>query len=357
MIIYYLFILVDAVMPPKKVKRDSNRTTATKAPLDTQEALAAARQLMQQELATLRQATPTTAATTVTASAAPASGAISAAHTAPSGVPQMAIPISGISLMQCIGMKLDSFDGSGSPVDAADWLTYVKDKMEVFEVVSGDRVRYGTQLLKGEAQIWWRGVQSSHVAPGSLSWQVFVTQFERRFYPTTFLEKMKIDLHNYKQEKMSVTEYDVGFNEIVHFVPHVACDEVEKAGRFRQGLKPSITHTMGAFPLIDFRTAVEQALGVEMQQQYTHEMQKSSGTDNSRSQDDKKEHSSGPVHKKDKSHRHQPYRGKSAQSSALGGATPQYRAIPKPGMGLVCFQCGDAHRRAECQWTRCSLCS
>jgi hypothetical protein len=27
-------------------------------------------------------------------------------------------------------------------------------------------------------------------------------------------------------------------------------------------------------------------------------------------------------------------------------------------MGLVCFRCDDAHRRAECQWTlRCSLCS
>jgi hypothetical protein len=98
-------------------------------------------------------------------------------------------------------------------------------------------------------------------------------------------------------------------------------------------------------------------LGVEMQQQYSHEMQKSSGTDNSRSQDDKKGHWGGPVHKKDKSHRHQPYRGKSAQSSA-SGTTPQYCAIPKPGMGLVCFCCGDAHRRAECQWTgKCSLCS
>jgi hypothetical protein len=86
-------------------------------------------------------------------------------------------------------------------------------------------------------------------------------------------------------------------------------------------------------------------------------MQKSSGTDNSRSQDDKKGHSGGPVHKKDKSHRHQPYHGKSTQSSA-SRTTPQYHAIPKAGMGLVCFHCGDAHRRAKCQWTgRCSLCS
>jgi hypothetical protein len=88
-----------------------------------------------------------------------------------------------------------------------------------------------------------------------LSWHVFVTQFERRFYPATFL-KMKIDLHNYKQEKMSVTEYEVGFNKIVRFVPHVACDEIEKEGRFHHGLKPSIGHTLGAFPLVDFHTTV-----------------------------------------------------------------------------------------------------
>jgi hypothetical protein len=54
MIIYYLFILVVAVMPPKKGKRGSNRTSTTEAPLDTQEALAATMWVMLQELATLR---------------------------------------------------------------------------------------------------------------------------------------------------------------------------------------------------------------------------------------------------------------------------------------------------------------
>jgi hypothetical protein len=183
---------------------------------------------MQHEFMTLRQASTTIATTTVATSAIPAT------HIVLSGVPQVAIPVSGISLMQWISMKLDSFDGSGSTVVAADWLTYVEDKMDFFEVVNGDCVRYRTQLLKGEAQIWWRGVQSSHSAPGSLSWHVFVTQFERRFYPATFLEKMKIDLHNYEQEKMSVTEYEVGSNKIACFVPHVACDEIEKVDQFHQ---------------------------------------------------------------------------------------------------------------------------
>src|SRR5579859_3898276 len=118
--------------------------------------------------------------------AAPAAGApiSGGAATAPVGAPELVVPVSGISLMRWIGMKLDTFDGSGTPVQAADWLTYVEDKMEVFEVVYHDRLRFGTQLLKGEAQIWWRGVQAAHAAsPGALTWHVFVRQFERRFYP------------------------------------------------------------------------------------------------------------------------------------------------------------------------------
>jgi hypothetical protein len=47
-------------------------------------------------------------------------------------------------------------------------------------------------------------------------------------------------------------------------------------------------------------------------------MQKSLDANNSHSEDDKKGHLGGPIHKKDKSHRHQPYHRKSAQSSASG---------------------------------------
>ena len=71
-------------------------------------------------------------------------------------------PVSGISLMQWIGLKIDNFDGSGTPIQAADWLPYVEDKMEAFAVLAQDRVRYGSQLLKAEAQIWWKGVQLAH---------------------------------------------------------------------------------------------------------------------------------------------------------------------------------------------------
>jgi hypothetical protein len=171
---------------------------------------------------------------------------------------------------------------------------------------------------------------------------------------------MKIDLQSYKKEKKSVTEYEVGFNKMVRFVPHVAYNEMEKASQFRQGLKPSIRHALGAFPLVDFCSTVEQALGVEMQHQYTMEKQKSLGVDQPRGQDARRGNTGGPAHKRGKSQhqRHHPYHGKSSELGTSGGSTQRYRVVPKPGLGLVCFRCGDAHHRAECQWSgRCSICS
>jgi hypothetical protein len=319
-------------------------------------AMLAAMQAMQQELAILRQAIPAApaGATQATGAQGASSGGVPggavSAGAAPGGGAEVPLPVSGLSLMQWMGMNLDTFDGSGTPVEAADLLTYVEDKMDAFEIVFGDRVHFGTQLLKG-AQIWWRGVQVAHSSSsGILTWDVFIRQFERRFYPVTFLEKMKINLQSYKQEKKSVIEYEVVFKKMVRFVPHVAYNELEKASQFRQGLKPSIRHALGAFPLVDFCTTVEQALGMEMQHQYTMESQKSSGVDRPHGQDARRGNTGGPAHKRGKSQhqRHHPYLGKSSESGTSGGSTHRYRAVPKPGLGLVCFRCGEAHHRAEC---------
>jgi hypothetical protein len=146
---------------------------------------------------------------------------------------------------------------------------------------------------------------------------------------------MKIDLQSFKQEKKSVTEYEVDFNNMVCFVPHVTYNEMEKASQFRQGLKPSIRHALGAFPLVDFRTTVEQALGVEMQHQYTMESQKSSGVDQPRGQDARRGNTGGPAHKRGKSQhqRRHPYRGKPSESGTSVGSTQRYRAIPSQGWG------------------------
>jgi hypothetical protein len=121
-------------------------------------------------LAILRQAIPVASADAAQgASGGGVPGGAVPEGATPGGGAEVPLPVSGLSLMQWMGMKLDSFDGSGTSVEAADWLTYTEDKMNVFEIVYGDRVRFGTQLLNGEAQIWWRGVQAAHSSPRVLS--------------------------------------------------------------------------------------------------------------------------------------------------------------------------------------------
>jgi hypothetical protein len=103
-------------------------------------------QALQNEIRNLRQGAPTVGVAPANV-ARTTNGPVAGVGAAP----EMSVPISAISLMQWMGMKLDTFDGSGTPVEAADWLTYVEDKMEVFDMVYHDCVHFGTQLLKGEA--------------------------------------------------------------------------------------------------------------------------------------------------------------------------------------------------------------
>jgi hypothetical protein len=138
-------------------------------------------------------------------------------------------------------MSLEQFAGTGAPIEAANWLSAATEKLDAFRIPQTEWVRYATQLLKGEALVWCRNVQSSRsVVHGPITWGEFVNQFERMFYPVAFTDKMKTQLERCHQGKKTVDEYEVEFNQIVRLVPHVAHNEYEKARIFCQGLKASI---------------------------------------------------------------------------------------------------------------------
>jgi hypothetical protein len=137
-------------------------------------------------------------------------------------------------------MSLEQFAGTGAPIEAADWLSAATEKLDAFRIPQIEWVHYATQLLKGEALVWWRNVQSSRsVVHGPITKGEFINQFQRRFYLVAFIDKMKTQLERCHQGKKTVAEYEVEFNQIVRFVPHVADNDYEKARIFRQGLKAS----------------------------------------------------------------------------------------------------------------------
>jgi hypothetical protein len=154
----------------------------------------------------------------------------------PRGAPQQYLDLRG-----WCDMSLEQFASTGAPIEATDWLSAATEKLDAFRIPQIEWARYATQLLKGEGLVWWRNVQSSRsIVHGPITWGEFVNHFERRFYPVAFTDKMKTQLERCHQGKKIVAEYEVEFNQIVRFVPHVAHNEYEKARIFRRGLKASI---------------------------------------------------------------------------------------------------------------------
>ena len=140
----------------------------------------------------------------------------------PANGPILVVPCGGepvvarqrpLELRDWCGMSLEKFAVTGTPIEAADWLSAVIDKLESFQVPTSDWVRYAHQLLKGEALVWWRNIQISCPADrGPITWTEFVSQFERRFYPIAFVDKMKTQLERCHQGKRTVAEYEMDFN-------------------------------------------------------------------------------------------------------------------------------------------------
>jgi hypothetical protein len=92
-------------------------------------------------------------------------------------------------------MSLEQVAGTGAPIEAADWFSAVTEKLDAFRIPQTEWVRYATQLLKGEALVLWRNVQSSRSdVHGAITWGEFVNQSERRFYSVAFTDKMKTQL-------------------------------------------------------------------------------------------------------------------------------------------------------------------
>ena len=163
-------------------------------------------------------------------------------------------------------MCLDTFDGSGTPTDAADWLRKMEKIMAACRMTAEEMVLFIPYQLMGQADIWWVGVCDAWTpARGAITWEVFLAQFRAKYYPDSFRDKMNDALNHIQQGDKTVDEYERDFNNIVCFVPSVASDEREKARKFFTGLNARYREVMGRNPPTTYITAVEEARGMETQ--------------------------------------------------------------------------------------------
>ena len=112
---------------------------------------------------------------------------------APLAVPAAAPVVNAMGLHQWNALRLDTFDGLGTPVDAANWLRHIERHLGALGLTSELRVQFVAFQLKGQADLWWEGVLTARTAAhGPVTWELFVEQFRRRFYPASFVDRKSV---------------------------------------------------------------------------------------------------------------------------------------------------------------------
>ncbi|CAM0954437.1 unnamed protein product, partial [Alopecurus aequalis] len=257
----------------------------------------------------------------------------------------------------------DTFNGTGSPVVAADWLRIMERRLEVMQVQPDQKVMFAAIQLKGNADIWWENVRSSlspaHATP---TWEFFQTQFIEKYYPASYVERMENALSKLKQGNRTIQDYETEFNDIVRFVPTVVNDDKEKARRFKDGLEQQYRVVLSAAGSSTFASLVEKAKKIEFELQNGSPPlvipSPHSGPNNSYTVggNQKRDHGDGgkPHHRFGKKSKtvHAPsqsFKQKAQKASPSPGPRVLYR--PMPGQGMMCFKCGEGHRANECNWS------
>jgi hypothetical protein len=68
------------------------------------------------------------------------------------------VPVHAMTFPKCMSMRLDTFDGSGTPTDVADWLRKMEKAMAACRMSGEEMVIFIPHQLIGQADIWWVGV-------------------------------------------------------------------------------------------------------------------------------------------------------------------------------------------------------
>ncbi|KAI3702759.1 hypothetical protein L6452_28511 [Arctium lappa] len=148
------------------------------------------------------------------------------------------------------------FSGSANPVTCMYWLKEVEMAFESSECDDSQRVKFASQLLRGEALIWWNLTRTALTPEvlGKLTWPVFKKKIMDKYCSERSLDKLQEEFKNLKKVALSITDYSKLFLEKLNLVGHLVPDERSKIKDYQHGLP------------VEMRTAVRNAKGSTLQE-------------------------------------------------------------------------------------------
>jgi hypothetical protein len=110
---------------------------------------------------------------------------------------------------------------------------------------------------------WWENLERKlHLAPDTVSWELFEERFRRKYLPAYCEEQQVGAFHALVQGNKTVEEYEIRFMELVKYVSYMDNDQQQEEC-FVYGLNPKIRAMVWMWKPSSIAEAVENACYVE----------------------------------------------------------------------------------------------
>jgi hypothetical protein len=116
-------------------------------------------------------------------------------------------------------MSCEPYSGEQDAEVAGRWIRKVEKTMIQIKIPHDLWVDCATQLLSDGAMTWWETIQLRR-ATKTLSWDDFKTEFENQYYSKYHPKMKEHEFQAFRQEAMSVLEFERQFHDLSLFAPH-----------------------------------------------------------------------------------------------------------------------------------------
>jgi hypothetical protein len=146
----------------------------------------------------------------------------------------------GCSMRDFIDQQFRTFNGTQVHTVAEAWISDIQLLHDTLKCTNEERLKYTVLRLTGEALKWWKS-QVELIGPSVvITWERFVEEFNRQYFPRSQKQSRAIEFQNLVQGTMTVEQYSIKFTELARFGINLIPDEVSKTERFENGLNSRI---------------------------------------------------------------------------------------------------------------------
>ncbi|XP_030443795.1 uncharacterized protein LOC115666158 [Syzygium oleosum] len=161
---------------------------------------------------------------------------------------------------QFIKLKSPKFDGRGDLEGALLWMEELEKAFEVLGCTEEEKVTLAVYQLQGNANDWWKATRGVIFPAGTAqTWAMFVEAFNGKYFSESAREQKLSEFMRLWQGQRTVDQYEAEFARLSKFTPKMVEDPIDRARRFRDGLKPDLRSQMISLNLRGYNEIYDRA--------------------------------------------------------------------------------------------------